>query len=66
MREQRDRIEQSLGHLRNRQDSAAAGSGNAGGGIVAVTARAVIGQNKNNPMVSFEGELAQQQRSHGR
>ena len=54
-REQRDRIEQSLGHLRNRQKSAtaASGSGNAGGGIVAVATRAVIGQKKNNPMVSF-------------
>ena len=54
-REQRDRIEQSLGQLRNRQKGAAAASasGNAGGGIVAVATRAVIGQKKNNPMVSF-------------
>jgi ABC-2 type transport system permease protein len=54
-REQRDRIEQSLGQLRNRQKgaAAAAGSGNAGGGILAVATRAVIGQKKNNPMVSF-------------
>ena len=51
--EQRDRVEQSLGHLRNRQDSAASGSGNSSGGIVAIAARAVIGQNKNDPMVSF-------------
>jgi ABC-2 type transport system permease protein len=54
-REQRDRMEQSLAHLRNRHDStaAASGSANAAGGIVAVSTRAVIGQNKNNPMVSF-------------
>jgi len=54
-REQRDRMEQSLAHLRNRHDStaAASGSGNAAGGIVAVSTRTVIGQNKNNPMVSF-------------
>jgi linearmycin/streptolysin S transport system permease protein len=53
-REQRDRIEQSLGRLRQQTESGGAttsGSGN--GGIVAVTARAVVGQNKNNPMVSF-------------
>ncbi len=54
-REQRARIEQSLSYLRNRQESgkAASGSDNGTGGIVAVTARAVVGQNKNNPMVSF-------------
>jgi len=54
-REQRDRMEQSLAHLRNCHDStaAASGSGNAAGGIVAVSTRGVIGQNKNNPMVSF-------------
>jgi ABC-2 type transport system permease protein len=52
-REQRERIEQSLGQLRDRQEGAASGFGNASGGIVAVTTRAVIGQDKNNPMVSF-------------
>ncbi len=52
-REQRDRIEQSLGYLRERQDSGSSTSGSANGGIIAVTSRAVVGQNKNNPMVSF-------------
>ena len=53
--EQRARIEQSLSFLRNRQDSgkAASASDNGSSGIVAVTSRAVVGQNKNNPMVSF-------------
>ena len=54
-REQRNRMEQSLAYLRRQQDSGAtaSASGNGGGGIVAVTSRAVVGQNKNNPMVSF-------------
>ena len=52
-REQRDRIEQSLGRLRQQTESGGATSGSGNGGIVAVTARAVVGQNKNNPMVSF-------------
>ncbi|MFZ1917844.1 MAG: ABC transporter permease [Terriglobales bacterium] len=53
-REQRDRLNAGIRYLRERQDSGAAASdsGN-GGGIVAVTARAVVGENKNNPMVSF-------------
>jgi ABC-2 type transport system permease protein len=53
--EQRDRIEQSLGYLRQQQDrgARASASGNGSGGILAVTSRAVVGQNKNNPMVSF-------------
>lgn len=54
-RDQRARIEQSLSFLRNRQDSgkAASASDNGSSGIVAVTSHAVVGQNKNNPMVSF-------------
>lgn len=52
-REQRNRIEQSLAYLRKQQDSGATASGNGSGGIVAVNSRAVVGQNKNNPMVSF-------------
>ena len=51
-REQRDRLEQSLGYLRQQQDRGATASARSGG-ILAVTARAVVGQNKNNPMVSF-------------
>lgn len=53
--EQRNRIEQGLAYLRKQQDSGAraSASGNGSGGIVAVTSRAVVGQNKNNPMVSF-------------
>lgn len=51
--EQRDRIEQSLGRLHQQTESGGATSGSGNGGIVAVTARAVVGQNKNNPMVSF-------------
>ena len=53
--EQRNRIEQGLAYLRKQQDSgaAASASANGSGGIIAVTWRAVVGQNKNNPMVSF-------------
>jgi ABC-2 type transport system permease protein len=41
--------------LRERQESGATGSvsGNEGGGIIAVKARPIVGENKNNPMVSF-------------
>jgi ABC-2 type transport system permease protein len=46
--EQRDRIERGLRFLRDQQPS----PGN-GGGFVAVTTRAVLGQNKNAPMISF-------------
>jgi ABC-2 type transport system permease protein len=52
--EQRTRLNDGLRFLRERQDSGAAAAGSAnGGGIVAVTARAVVGENKNNPMISF-------------
>src|SRR3984893_2096490 len=52
-REQRDRLGESLRDLRDRQESGAAAPDSGNGGIVAVTARAVVGENKNNPMVSF-------------
>jgi ABC-2 type transport system permease protein len=52
-REQRDRLDEGIRFLRERQDSGAATSGGGNGGIVAVTSRAVVGENKNNPMVSF-------------
>jgi ABC-2 type transport system permease protein len=50
--EQHERLNQSLGYLRQREETGTApSSGNQG--IVAVTARAVVGENKNNPMISF-------------
>jgi ABC-2 type transport system permease protein len=55
-REQRDRVDSGLRSLREREESGAttAASGASGnGGIIAVTTRAVVGENKNNPMVSF-------------
>jgi ABC-2 type transport system permease protein len=51
-KEQRDRIDKNIGDLRRLQDSGAT-SGSGSGGIVAVTGRAVVGENKRNPMVSF-------------
>jgi ABC-2 type transport system permease protein len=53
-REQRDRLNEGISRLRERQESGSStsASGN-GGGVVAVTSRAVVGENKNNPMVSF-------------
>ena len=50
---QRDRIDGNIHDLRRLQDSGALTSGSGSGGIVAVTARPVVGENKNNPMVSF-------------
>ena len=52
-REQRDRLEQGLRALRERRGSGASSSGSSDGGIIAVTTRAVVGENKDNPMVSF-------------
>src|SRR5271166_1239855 len=52
-REQRERLDEGIRYLRERQDSGAATSGAGNTGIVAVTARAVVGENKHNPMVSF-------------
>ncbi len=53
--EQRGRVDESLRSLREQEESGAAASAlsNGGGGLVAVTSRAVVGENKNNPMVSF-------------
>jgi len=52
-RQQRDRLNQNLGYLRQREESGPAASGSGNQGIIAVTARAVVGENKNNPMISF-------------
>lgn len=55
-REQRERIDQGLRDLRALEENPATDLGSRGlgdGGIVAVTTRAVVGENKNNPMVSF-------------
>jgi ABC-2 type transport system permease protein len=52
-KEQRDRIDGNIRDLRRLQDSGALISGSGSGGIVAITARPVVGENKNNPMVSF-------------
>lgn len=52
-KEQRNRLDEGIRYLRQQQDSGAPASGSGSGGIVAVTARAVVGENKNNPMVSF-------------
>ncbi|MGA2779883.1 MAG: ABC transporter permease [Steroidobacteraceae bacterium] len=52
-REQHDRLDESFRYLRERQESGAAAPDSGNGGIIAVTARAVVGENKNNPLVSF-------------
>src|SRR5438105_1199133 len=54
-REQRHRLNEGIRKLRERQESgtATSNSSNQGSGIVAVNARAVVGETKNNPMVSF-------------
>jgi ABC-2 type transport system permease protein len=54
-REQRERIDLGLQSLREREESGATttASSSGGGGMIAVTPRAVVGENKNNPMVSF-------------
>ena len=53
-REQRERVDSSLRSLREEEESGAITAGSSGnGGMIAVTTRAVVGENKNNPMVSF-------------
>jgi ABC-2 type transport system permease protein len=52
-REQRDRIRQAIGYLREHEASGSAAPGSSSGGLIAVTTRAVVGENKRNPMVSF-------------
>jgi ABC-2 type transport system permease protein len=52
-REQRERLNEGIRSLRERQESGATTSSSGDGGIIAVNARAVIGENKHNPMVSF-------------
>ena len=55
--EQRRRMDEALSFLRRQQANSGAGGGNAGdtfgGGIIAVKTHDVVGENKNNPMVSF-------------
>ena len=50
--EQRGRLEQGLQYLRAHPDSGTAGAGSGDGGIIAVTSRAVVGQNHPD-MISF-------------
>ncbi len=57
--EQRKRMDATLEELRRHENEGtvggdnAAGNGFSSGGIIAVKTRAVVGENKNNPMVSF-------------
>ncbi|HMF90619.1 MAG TPA: ABC transporter permease [Candidatus Angelobacter sp.] len=50
-RGQRDRLDQAIRDLREQSEQGTAASGS--GGIIAITDRAVVGENKKNPMVSF-------------
>jgi ABC-2 type transport system permease protein len=55
-REQRERVDSGLRSLREQEESGAttaASDASGDGGIIAVSTRAVVGENKNNPMVSF-------------
>jgi linearmycin/streptolysin S transport system permease protein len=51
--EQRKRMDAGLEQLSQYQNAGVASNGPGSGGIIAVTTRAVVGENKNNPMVSF-------------
>ena len=56
--EQRKRMDEGLAQLRERQSGASGTAQNpptnqSGGGIIPVKTRSVVGENKNNPMISF-------------
>jgi ABC-2 type transport system permease protein len=53
--EQRKRMTEYLDDLRKREDSGQAGAGAASafGGVIGVEQRAVVGENKDNPLLSF-------------
>jgi len=51
--EQRNRLNQGIQYLNEREESGASAAGSDGGSIVAINAQAVVGKNKKNPMVSF-------------
>jgi ABC-2 type transport system permease protein len=51
--EQRSRLEDGIRFLRERRDSGVTSSNSDNGGIVAVTARPVVGEHKNGDMISF-------------
>lgn len=51
--DQRGRLNQNLRMMRQLQQNGAPSSDSNDGGLVAIRARAVLGENKNNPMVSF-------------
>jgi ABC-2 type transport system permease protein len=50
-KEQKDNFDASIRALRSREQRD--GSNNSSGGIIAVTARRVVGENKTNPIISF-------------
>jgi len=57
-KEQRERLDEGLRVLRQREErqeenGSASNGSDINNGIIAVTSRAVVGENKNNPMVSF-------------
>ena len=52
-REQRDQLDAGIHDLRQQEESGGSVSPSDNGGIVAIAARPVVGENKNNPMVSF-------------
>jgi ABC-2 type transport system permease protein len=52
-REQHEKIDEGLRNLRQRQESGTTTAGTGSGGMIPVTAREVVGENKRNPMVSF-------------
>jgi len=51
--EQRASVEKGLEYVREHHASISSASASNGGGLIAVNARAVVGENKRNPMVSF-------------
>lgn len=52
-RAQRAQVDANIDRLRQEQQSGGDTSASGGGSVVAISARSVVGENKNNPMVSF-------------
>ena len=66
-REQREWMENGVRQLREcRENGGPQAGGRGGAGMIAITERSVVGENKNNPMVSFYAAVLADEPGHVR